>query len=420
MRARRILLLVLLAALVTGGPAWADEAIRGTADPVTAPYVRADGRPQVDVIPPAGTRYYAVPVGRGEQVAARATLRPAGEVPGGACPASLGLEVVPPALSPVAGRGWVSFDGSTAATAVVAAPPAGEPGTWWLRVTTEPGRCAGGRPLPPGPYPLELAVSTTGGAPAPAVRADAPLPGGSSPALAPLLPRDGAPVLAELAPGESRWWRADGGDGGALRAVVVLGGTSSTTTTCPADVLARLLDGPAVVAVESAGFDGGRPAATVPAAGPGTGRDRYLQVSLTHEQCATGQAIPDRPYPLRIVTERAAGRPPVPAPVRWLAADPARGAWALVGTAAAVTALGVLVSAAVRLLGAPPSPSEKQPAAPRPGRTPRRRRETVSTPDPLELHLADLFGDPEDPEPPPATPVAVVPPDDGLYHRAAR
>jgi hypothetical protein len=384
-----LLVVAVVGGPLAGAPARGETAVAGTADPVTAPMLRAGG--YTDTLRPGRPHWYAVPVGPGQRLAARATFRPSG-TPG--CRGFAELALLTPSLTePTSGatRRGALVDGlfATTVAARTRGPAAGggatdeTAGTWWIRVRVGPGPCAPAT----GAYPLRLDVTTGGGAPLPAPAA-VPVRGGATAGAAPVL--GGGPVNAGLAPGERRWWGFDARAGTEARATVVLGGAPAAAASCPA-VVRTELRGPGLRPVDAAtvAFDGREPVGRHVGSGRITAERAgrwYLAVSLDRAGCA--------PLPVRIEVRDLAAPQPVPGGAVRGSGNPVGVLAALLGSAVAVTVLPLLVL----FLAVGRSRPKRAPAAPRPA--------------PAAPRPAPAAPRPAPPRPPPLPRV-----DDGLYHR---
>ena len=312
----------------------AGAAIVGSSDPVRAPALAGTGDQRKDTIRPGDTRYYAVQVGAGQQVEARATVgNPQPEtVPDKACDAALRLALLTPRLSQpryATDSRWVVFDGRTSVTGVArTGDPAAQrwpgpylsvapAGTWWFQVQLVQGNCGSSGPLPRRAFPLQLSATVSGGAQA-TVPSSTALAGGSASTNAVALPTDTRPVTDTIAPGETRWWSVPVTSGSQAFVQAVLGGVPWTGNACRAGVRMDLLNSTAnIVASDFGSFDGQEPAGGQvvsswqhpigSSAGPTTLADVgtwYVRVALTQQAtCSSGSPIPVVRYPLRLLAE---------------------------------------------------------------------------------------------------------------------
>jgi len=364
--------------------------IAGSQDPVTAPALTGDGTSRSDSLVPGQDKYYAVQVAEGQQVAISATVgndRPA-TVPENVCEGAVEVNLLTPRMDLPFGRRdgnyREEFDGRASATAVLRTidpaaerwPGPGGPdpsGTWWAMVRLRQGTCATDPALPVRRYPLQVSAQVSGGAGADSVPVPVPLKGGSATTNAPPLPTDGRPVVDDITPGETRWWRLDVRDGAEAHARTQLGGVPWAGEPCRAQVQARLVNSDnEFISQDSSSFDGRVPvsqrtgssergAIGTEAAGPNqTAGAWFLRVSLTQGTCSTGQAIPVRRYPLRVLAEVQDFAPPVrqttppptasPSPSGSAAAVPGRGddssalPWVLGGLAALLLAAAAVAA----------------------------------------------------------------------------
>jgi len=324
----------------------AGTATAGTASPVDAPFLAAEGTASSDTIAPGQTKYYALGVKPGDRPMTSTTVgndQP-GVVPPKACKATLRTDLVGRTLSS-AKSDYESFDGRESVTVGNALPasysvvtplspdesstyPAG---VWYLQVELKPGSCTSGEPpLPVRGYQLQ--VSARGATVAQPLTTTA-MTAGTASTNAPTLTSQ-APVKDTLRVGETAWFAVDVPAGSRVEATAVVGGEPTAISNACSATGALKLTNAGGDSVDSSGvsFDGreakGASAHSSPSYAVGDAAAKYssiaeagkyfVTVNLKQDTSCTGKVpISDAEYPIRIMANVApfvAKASPTPTP----------------------------------------------------------------------------------------------------------